>query len=166
MKLFFQKTNQFLSGFCGWLMIGMMLLLVADIIARSIDKPLQGMAELSVFVMMIVIYFGLARCEQHREHVGLELVVNALPGRIKRAVVVITHLMAVFTVGLLLYAVSQNALASFQKNESIGGTTELHIWPVKFLMVVGLFFFLIQTIANLAEAIKKGGSSEENVHHQ
>ena len=115
MKLFFQKINQFLSGFCGWLMIGMMLLLVADIIARSINKPLQGMAELSVFVMMIVIYFGLARCEQHREHVGLELVVNALPDRLKKAVVVITHLMAVFTVGLLFFAVSQNALVSFQK---------------------------------------------------
>ncbi|NNK96523.1 MAG: TRAP transporter small permease, partial [Desulfobacterales bacterium] len=107
-----------------------------------------------------------ARCEQHREHIGLELVVNALPYRIKKAVVVFTHMMAVFTVGLLLYAVSQNALASFQKNESIGGTTELHIWPVKFLMVIGLFFFLIQTIANLAEAIRKGKSSDEHLHHQ
>ncbi len=147
-------------------MIGMMVLLIADIITRSINKPLQGMAELSVFVMMIVIYFGLARCEQHREHVGLELVVNALPARLKKAVGVITHLLAVFTVGLLFFAVSQNALVSFQKNESIGGTTELHLWPVKFLMVVGLFFFLIQTIANLAEAIKKGRKSEQTVSRQ
>jgi TRAP-type C4-dicarboxylate transport system permease small subunit len=154
MKLFFQKTNQFLSGFCGWLMIGMMMLLVADIIARALNKPLQGMAELSVFVMMIVIYFGLARCEQHREHVGLELFVNALPDKIKRVAIVVTHLTAVLTVGLLLYAVSLNALSSFQKNESIGGTTELHIWPVKFLMVIGLFFFLIQTITNLLEVLK------------
>jgi len=83
-KLFFQKINQLLSGFCGWLMIGMMLLLVVDIIGRTINKPLQGMAELSVFVMMIVIYFGLARCEQHQEHVGLELVANALPHGVKR----------------------------------------------------------------------------------
>ena len=156
MKLLFQKINQLLSGFCGWLMIGMMLLLVADIIGRSINKPLQGMAELSVFVMMIVIYFGLARCEEHREHVGLELVVNALPQGVKRAVAFFTHLLAVFTVGLLFYAVSQNAWASFQNNESIHGTTELHIWPVKFLMVAGLFFFLVQTVINLTEIIKSG----------
>jgi TRAP-type C4-dicarboxylate transport system permease small subunit len=165
MKLFFQKINQFLSGFCGWLMIGMMLLLVVDIIGRSINKPLQGMAELSVFVMMIVIYFGLARCEQHREHVGLELVVNSLPSGVKKGVVVFTHLLAVCTIGLLLYAVSQNAWASFQNNESIHGTTELHIWPVKYLMVAGLFFFLVQAIINLTETIKSGRKNESDLHH-
>jgi len=164
-KLFFQKINQLLSGFCGWLMIGMMLLLVVDIIGRTINKPLQGMAELSVFVMMIVIYFGLARCEQHQEHVGLELVANALPTGVKRAVAVFTHLLAVFTVGLLLYAVAQNAWASFQNNESIHGTTELHIWPVKFLMVAGLFFFLVQTVINLTEIIKSGQKNESDLHH-
>jgi TRAP-type C4-dicarboxylate transport system permease small subunit len=155
MRRFFQKTNQLLSGFCGWLMIGMMLLLVADIIGRSISRPLQGMAELSVFVMMIVIYLGLARCEQHREHVGLELVVNALPLKARTVATITTHLIAVCTVGLLFYAVFQNAVSSYLNNESIHGTTELHIWPVKFFMVAGLFFFLIQTILNLIETIQK-----------
>ncbi len=163
MRRFFEKINQFLSGFCGWLMIGMMLLLVADIIGRSINRPLQGMAEFSVFVMMIVIYLGLARCEQHREHVGLELVVNILPPKIKKTTVIITHMVAVFTVGLLLYAVSRDAVSSYLSNESIHGTTEVHIWPIKFLMVVGLLFFLVQTITNLIETIqdrdKKGALS-------
>lgn len=155
MKTFFQKINQILSVFCGWLMLGMMFLLVFDIVSRSIKKPIQGMAELSVFVMMIVIYLGLARCEQHGEHVSLELGVNALPPRAKRIMVVITHLIAVLTVGILLYAVFQNAMASFQNHESIEGTVELRIWPVKFFMVVGLFFFLVQTVINLLGAVKR-----------
>jgi len=155
MKAFFQKINQILSVFCGWLMLGMMFLLVFDIVSRSIEKPIQGMAELSVFVMMIVIYLGLARCEQHGEHVSLELVANALPKRAKRIMVVITHLLAVLTVGILLYAVFQNALASFQNHESIEGTVELRIWPVKFFMVVGLVFFLVQTVINLVGAARR-----------
>lgn len=162
MRRFFQKTNQFLSGFCGWLMFGMMLLLVADIIGRSINRPLQGMAEFSVFVMMIVIYLGLARCEQHREHVGLELVLNALPSKIKKIAIIITHIIAVFTVGLLLFAVFQNAISSYQTNESIHGTTELHIWPIKFFMVAGLFFFLVQTIINLIDTIQDRNREDRN----
>lgn len=154
MRRFFQKTNQILSGFCGWLMIGMMFLLVADIVGRSIGRPIQGMAELSVFVMMIVIYLGLARCEQHREHVGLELVVNALPPRARMVATIAKHVIAVCTVGLLLYSVFLNAVSSYRNNESIEGTTELHIWPVKFLMVAGLFFFLIQTILNFIEIMQ------------
>lgn len=155
MKQLFSKTNQYLSALCGWFMIGMMLLLVADIVARSVNRPLQGMAEYSVFVMMIVIYLGLARCEQHREHVGLEIVVNLLPVQGRRGTLIIAHLLAVATIGLLFYAVLLNAADSFMNNESIHGTKELHIWPIKFIMVAGLFFFLVQAINNLVEFIKK-----------
>lgn len=155
MRIFFHKINQILSGFCGWLMLAMMILLVVDIIGRTAGNPLQGMAELSVFVMMIVIYLGLARCEENREHVGLEIIVNALPHTTKRYMVFISHLLAVATVGLLLYAVFQNALSSFENNEAIEGTVELRIWPVKFFMVVGLFFFLVQTISHMVDAAKR-----------
>jgi TRAP-type C4-dicarboxylate transport system permease small subunit len=155
MKAFLHKINQILSGFCGWLMLAMMILLVVDIIGRTIGKPLQGMAELSVFVMMIVIYLGLARCEEHREHVGLEIIVNLLPHGAKQKMVFLGHLMAVVTVGLLLYAVTQNALASYESNEAIEGTVELRIWPVKFFMVVGLVFFFVQTVRHMAVAGKR-----------
>jgi TRAP-type C4-dicarboxylate transport system permease small subunit len=155
MKTFFHNINQILSGFCGWLMLAMMILLVADIIGRTIGQPLQGMAELSVFVMMIVIYLGLARCEEHGEHVRLELAVNALPKVARPKIVFLSRLMAVVTVGLLLYAVFQNALTSFQNNEAIAGTVELRIWPVKVFMVVGLVFFLIQTVRHMVDAAKK-----------
>jgi len=136
-------------------MLAMMILLVVDIIGRTIGKPLQGMAEMSVFVMMIVIYLGLARCEEHREHVGLELIVNALPHKAKKKMVILSHLVAAVTVGLFLYAVFQNALASFQNSEAIAGTVELRIWPVKVFMVVGLFFFFIQTVNHMFDAAKR-----------
>lgn len=155
MKALVHKINQILSGFCGWLMLAMMILLVIDIVGRSVRRPLQGMAELSVFVMMIVIYLGLARCEEHQEHVNLEIVKNALPPKVKRATELFTYLLALVTVGILLYAVAENALASYRNNEAIEGTVELHIWPVKFVMVIGLIFFLFQTLLNTADAVRK-----------
>ncbi len=136
-------------------MLAMMIVLVVDIIGRTAGKPLQGMAELSVFVMMIVIYLGLARCEEYREHVGLELIVNMLPPKAKKKMIILSRLMAVVTVGLLLYAVFQNALASFQNSEAIEGTVELRIWPVKAFMVIGLFFFFIQTVSHMFDAAKR-----------
>ena len=135
-------------------MLAMMTLLVLDIIARTMRKPLQGMAELSVFVMMIVIYLGLARCEEHKEHVNLEIVLNALPPRLRRIMEVVVYLLALGTVGLLLYAVAANALHSYLRNEAIEGTVEMHIWPVKFFMVIGLFFFFVQTLHNTLDKFK------------
>jgi len=134
MKTFFHKINQLLSGFTGWLMLAMMILLVIDIITRSYFKPIQGMAVMSVFVMMIVIYLGLARCEEHKEHVNLEIITNALSPSMRSKMVLFSHLLALGTVGILLYSVLVNAIAAYQSHESIEGTVELPIWPVKFIM--------------------------------
>jgi TRAP-type C4-dicarboxylate transport system permease small subunit len=157
MKILFHRVNQILSGFCGWLILAMMILLVIDIIGRTISRPIQGMAELSVFVMMVAIYLGLARCEEHREHVGLEIIINALPHTMRLLMRLLIYVLALVTVGILLYAVFQNAVASFRSNEAIAGTVELRIWPVKFIMVIGLVFFWVQTLINTIDAAKRFG---------
>ena len=154
MKRLTHKINQILSGFCGWLMLAMMILLVIDIITRTMRKPIQGMAELSVFVMMVVIYLGLARCEEHHEHVNLEIVLNALSAPSRRIMEALSYLLALLTVGLLLYAIAANAVHSYLRNEAIEGTVEMHIWPVKFIMVIGTFFFFVQTLLNMLEKIR------------
>ena len=91
MKNLVHRINRILAGFAGWLMIAMMLLLVVDIVGRAINMPLQLMAELSVFVMMIVIYLGFPRCEEHGEHVGLEIVANQLPPRGRAVMAVVSQ---------------------------------------------------------------------------
>ena len=49
MKSFLHQANRLLAGFAGWLMLAMMTLLVIDILSRSMDMPLHGLAEMSVF---------------------------------------------------------------------------------------------------------------------
>ncbi len=155
MKTIFHKINQILSGFCGWLMLAMMVLLVIDIVSRTMRKPIQGMAELSVFVMMVVIYLGMARCEENKEHVNLEIIINAVSPVMRRFMKLVYSLLAFVTVSLLYYSVTVNAWSSFQRNEAIEGTVEMPIWPVKFLMVIGLTFFWIQVLINALDAMKK-----------
>lgn len=154
MKKMVHKANHLLAGFAGWLMLAMMMLLVIDIIFRTIDLPLQGMAELSVFVMMIVIYLGFARCEEHKEHVGLEFVLLMLPKKGQRFLLAFSQLIAAGTIGLLFYAVTTDAWSAFQTGDAIEGVVDLPIWPTKFIMVVGMFFFVLQGFINLAEAFR------------
>ncbi len=153
MKAFLHKANRLLAGFAGWLMLAMMMLLIIDIVFRSADMPLHGLAELSVFVMMIVIYLGLSRCEEYSEHVGLELATNKLSNKARRVVAAAVQFLAVATVGLMFYAITTDAWSAFETNSSIEGLIDLPIWPTKFIMVVGMVFFLLQTIVNLVDSI-------------
>ena len=149
MAAFIEKVGRFLSGFTGWLMVAMMMLLVIDLVARSLGYPLQLMAELSVFVMMIVIYLGFARCEHEREHVGLEIVTNLLSWTNRRRIAYLAQGLAVITVALLLYAIIADAKYAFDTNSAIEGVVDLPLWPTKFIMVVGMVAFLAQAIVNL-----------------
>lgn len=134
-------------------MLGMMVLLMADVFSRSIAISIQGMTELTVFVMMVVIYLGLARCEQYREHVRLEIIVNALPPSIKKFMEVFAYLLAFVTVGIFFYALAQNTWKSFQSGEALSGTVEIRIWPVKFIMLIGLAFYWIQTLFSVVDEV-------------
>ena len=149
MKQWVHRANQWLSGLAGWLMFAMMMLLVTDVVFRSFGSPLLLMAELSVFVMMIVIYLGFSRCEEEHEHVRLSFVVNALPERVRPRVNAVANFVAVVVIALLLFAVSRDAWSSFITGSAIEGMTDIPIWPTKFIMVVGMVIFLLQGIVNL-----------------
>ena len=160
MRKWVHRVNQFLSGLAGWLMFAMMMLLVADVITRSFNMPLLLMAELSVFVMMIVIYLGFSRCEEHGEHVRLEFAVNALPKRFRPIVNSTSQFLAVAVIGLMLYAVTADAWSSYLTGSAIEGTVDMPIWPTKFVMVVGMVFFLLQGIVNLVDPIGRHGEAD------
>ncbi len=153
MKVFLHQANRLMAGFAGWLMVAMMMLLVVDIVFRAGDMPLHGLAELSVFVMVIVVYLGLSRCEEYSEHVGLEFAINRLPNKARRVTVAAVQFLAVVTVGMMFYAVTTDAWSAFLTKSSIEGLVDLPIWPTKFIMVFGMVFFLLQTFVNLVDSI-------------
>lgn len=149
MQRVLSRINDGLAAIAGWLMFVLMAILVADILWRSFGQPLLGMAEASVFVMMIVIYLGFARCEEHEEHVRLEFLLRLARGRVRRAMVLATRVLALVTTALFIYAVTTDAWAAYLSNDSIEGMVNLPIWPTKFVMVVGGVIFLAQVALNL-----------------
>jgi TRAP-type C4-dicarboxylate transport system permease small subunit len=155
MSKFAHWVNRHTAGFTGWLMLLMMLLLIADVIARGVGTPLQGMSELSVFVMMIVVYLGFARCEEKGEHVSLEFALNAMPVRGRLLMLAVSQMIAVVTICLLFYGVVTDAWSSFLTGTAIEGIFEIPLWPTKFIMVVGMIFFVLQGIVNLGNAIRR-----------
>lgn len=154
MKKFFHKINQMLSAFCGWLMLLMMVLLCVDVVSRGLGKSLQGIAVMSVLVMASVIYLGLARCEEHQEHVRLELFLSKLPNSIRKIVEMAIFTLELATVSAFLFAVYTNAWDSYVNSEAVAGTVQILLWPVKWIMVVGLFFYWVQVFLKFMDGLK------------
>ncbi|MBP1779269.1 MAG: dctQ7 [candidate division NC10 bacterium] len=164
MRTLFHKTNQTLSAFCGWLMLIMMLLLVVDIVSRTFHQPIYGLAEGSVFVMMITIYLGMARCEENREHVRLELGLDALPSRVRRPFESGVFGIELLTILIFLYAVVLDFLKAYQTGESVlGGTMEFSLWPIKVFTVIGLVFYLVELVFKNVQGLQGPSRTDQEV---
>ncbi|WP_282611393.1 TRAP transporter small permease [Pelagibius sp. Alg239-R121] len=146
MRALIKKVGGLFSVIAGLLMSVLMAVLVLDIVMRNLGYPLQGMAELSVFVMMIVIYFGFAHCEAEDQHVRLQFLTNRLPQNIKQMTSFLVWILGFITVGILTYAVVVDAAQAYQRNDAIEGVVNLPIWPTKFAMCIGMAIFFLQIL--------------------
>jgi TRAP-type C4-dicarboxylate transport system permease small subunit len=164
MRTVFHKINEALSGFCGWLMLIMMLLLVVDIVSRTFHQPIYGLAEGSVFVMMITIYLGMARCEENREHVRLELLLDKLPPRVRRPFESGVFAVEFLTILVFFYAVAVDCLKAYQTSESVlGGTMEFYLWPIKAFAVIGLAFYLAELAFKNRQGLQRPSRTDQEV---
>jgi TRAP-type C4-dicarboxylate transport system permease small subunit len=167
MKNLFHKINQVLSAFSGWLMFFMMVLLILDIVSRGVGKPFQGIAEMSVFVMMIVIYLGLARCEENDENVRIEIFLIRMPWTVRKYFLLFIDLIQIGVIGAFFVEMVKNTLVAYRTHEAIAGTVQLPIWPVKVFIVIGLFFYFTQIIINALAHLRdlKAGKGKNPPSH-
>jgi len=151
MRKIIHLINKKLAELCGWLLLIIMLLLSIDFISRGLNRPIQGLTTISVFVMMAVIYLGMPRCEEYDEHVSIELLAVMLPPKWTTISKIVTNFFELVAIGLLLYEMYFNFIFSYTTKEAFADTTIMAIWPSKLAILIGLIFFEIQILINLVD---------------
>jgi len=163
MRKIFTSLNKFLAELCGWLLSLIAVLLAVDVITRALFTPLRDVASIAVFVMIAVIYLGLANCERVDGHVGVDLLENMFPPAIKRINTIVRYIVEIVIIGIVVYFAVDNSIDSFVRGEALSGTLTLPIWPAKFAMSIGLVFFWIQIVLNFLEVLgarQEGGQQK------
>jgi TRAP-type C4-dicarboxylate transport system permease small subunit len=143
---YLSSFNTGLTYLGGWLLFGMMIVLIVDVVARVLFTPLHAMVELSVIAMMIIVYLGLSACEEHGDHVQLEFLSASLPPKLAKIVNGVVSVLNTLAIMVLAYAIILSAIVAYQRNEATMGNVTILLWPVKFIMVIGVVAFVIQSI--------------------
>ncbi len=139
----------------GWLLSAIMVLLIIDFAGRGLSMPVQGVGELAVFVMVSVVYLGLAHAEKKKGHVRVNAIISRCPPEAEKWFDILVHLISLATVVIIVWAVSRNAFEAYLSGEAVAGTVPLPVWPVKFIIVIGCLFYLIQVVFNTIGLFQK-----------
>ncbi|WP_167495910.1 MULTISPECIES: TRAP transporter small permease subunit [Desulfosediminicola] len=132
-----------------------MILLITDVLFRTFSTPLMGVAELAMFVMVGTVYAGLGNCEMERGHVRVGSVVEMLSPQNQKKAMIMTYTLATVTIAIATFAMCENAWASFVDKEGIAGAITYKLYPVKFVMAIGMIVYTLQLMINLYEEIRK-----------
>lgn len=141
--------NQFFAEISGWFLSVITFLLVLNLLTRTFGIAVQGLLELTTFVFLAVIYLGLAHCEEHDEHIKVNVILQRVPNKLRIVFNVFNYFLATIVGAFLTYAALLAAINAYVSKEAVPGTAPLPTFPVRAIIFFGLGFFTLQALLHL-----------------
>lgn len=156
LEVFVKKTSQLLDNLAGWGVVATMLLVVINILLRTVaNRPIQGVYEVVGFITAVVIAFGLAWCAVQKGHIAIEFIVEKLPVKAQSVI----HVSSGFAIMLLLLFISYRVFHHGFKviaSGEVSATAQIPFYPFIFLVALGfLLLFLVELVNVLKGVVQK-----------
>jgi TRAP-type transport system small permease protein len=133
----------------GYILFGMMVLTVCDVIGRYVfNAPITGAYELTETMMVTAVFFFIAYTQTKKGHIAVDLVVILLPRKMQVAIGLVTHLLSLAILVLLAW---MNILRSLELMAIKEHTPliNLPVSPFVLMVALGCFVFSIELIRDV-----------------
>jgi TRAP-type C4-dicarboxylate transport system permease small subunit len=119
----------------GCALVGMMLLTTADVILRSMGKPILGCYELVGFLGAIAITLPFAQTTIERAHVAVQLLVIRLSIRGRKVVFIITSILSLYLFSMIAFE-SVRYGTDVRLSGEVSMTLHVPFWPILYAIGV------------------------------
>ena len=149
-----RKLNAISASASGFLVCGLMLLLVVEIIGRKLNHPIPGATEIAGMALVAVVFLGLAHCEELRGHIRVEFLISRFSPRSRRVVELFGYFIGFVVYTLLTWQTGVEAAISWDIHETIPTLLQLPVYPAKTIVPIGCALIDIQIIINAFKWIR------------
>ena len=151
---YFYNSTRFLAVCSAFCVMLMMLYITADVFGRYLfNKPVPNSLAVSETLMVFLAFLGLAYAQANKKNIRLDFLVNRF-GRLGTAILEVFYmLLAVFVIGLMIWASSSWVWESWVIKDSMQGDFLIPFYYSKTAMFVGLIFLFVQYLIDLAKGI-------------
>jgi TRAP-type C4-dicarboxylate transport system permease small subunit len=141
----------------GVFLVGMMVLIVANIAYRTTGHVIDGSYELSELMIVVTASFALGFAALHRSHVDVKIIVSNFPDRLQKILEAFTSFLAMGTWAVVAWAGSLILWDRWLTEES--EMLLIPFLPFRVVLLIGLILialvYLIDMILALKMAAKK-----------
>lgn len=164
-RLFSRVINQIAlsaSGIAGFAVLAMTFIITMDVVLRYAFEPTKWAQEFSTYLMIVLVFLGLAYTLKENAHIRVDFLIVKLPKRVRDWLRVINStLLLAFTI-ILFYLNWRFFAASFALKATSRTSVDVILWPAQLVMPLGLAIMILLLICNIYTETKAAlGKSNE-----
>jgi len=155
MRSLIHRSARFLALMSALAGAIMMLTVSADVLRRTwTGRPIVGASELTVLLLVAVIFLGLGEAERTDTHVRMRLLTSRLPDRVAALLRTVALGMSLLILLWLVYATGVRAYRSYLSGEFLFGLARFPVWPARALIPVGFLGVALEVALRTIDALR------------
>jgi len=137
-------------------LLALALLVTSDVLTtRILNHPIPGVMKLSEAGLVLILFLGLAVATRNRGHIRVDILFTRLVPRARRFCDAIGYLFAAVFFAVWTWQMWYLAAKSWAIREMATGLLPYPLYPIKFLLFLGLLIATIESIRLLILCIGK-----------
>ena len=158
------RVEHYLTYAATALIIFVMLFVCAEVVMRyAFNAPIPGHLEGSELFVPIIVFFAISYTQSQHGHVGMTLVVDALPPVMQRYVEITTLLLSVLTCAVLSYFSSKYAYNEWLIEDVTMTPPYWKLWPSAAAIPLGYMMIAIRLYLQALHLISPRLYAEDDV---
>jgi TRAP-type mannitol/chloroaromatic compound transport system permease small subunit len=130
-------------------------ILMWSTLSKVTDIPSLWTLEMAQYAMVAYYLVGGPYSMQLKANIRMDLFYHSWSDRKKAQVDAFTIMFLIFYLGVLLYGGIESTLYSYEYGQRSPSAWRPYIWPVKLIMVTGIFLMLLQSVSEFFKDIFK-----------
>ena len=153
-------VGRLLSKALGWvvnssafgaasIVVILMAMVVADIFGRKVlNKPVPMSYEVGAFMLVFIVFMGLAYSQRQRAHIRVEFLTLRMPPRLRAVMDLVAFTLGIAIYGAIFYQTFKWSYHSFEIGEYVAGLVNIPKWPSQFAVAFGALLISLQFLSD------------------
>ena len=155
-----REVGKHLSRALGWavnssafgaasIVVILMAMVVADIFGRKVlNKPVPMSYEVGAFMLVFIVFMGLAYSQRQRAHIRVEFLTLRMPPRLRAVMDLLAFTLGIAVYGAIFYQTFKWSYHSFEIGEYVAGLVNIPKWPSQFAVAFGALLISLQFLSD------------------
>jgi TRAP-type C4-dicarboxylate transport system permease small subunit len=132
----------------------MMVLVIADIFGRYLfNSPVPMTYEVGSFLMVFIVFLGLAYTQRTGAHIRVEFFTLHLPPRVRCILDMVASVLGLLLYLIIVYQSFIWSYTSWQVGDYVAGLVNIPRWPSQFVVPLGSALLCLQFIADIMRRV-------------